>query len=130
MSSILDSILGGGGASADPSGGSIPPDVMSAISAGGQGDPGAPGADQGDPNASAADLLSQILDLGTQYLQVEPDEQDKATVQGCLATLQKIRAKDQSEADGALQGKTTPRLIRKAMAGQGGGQDTSGGSGY
>lgn len=127
MSSILDSILGGGGQSAPAGaqqGGGLPPDIMSAISAGSpQQDPSAGDDSSADPVAALDDALTALQT----YMSVEPDEADKATVATCIASLQKVKAKDQQEADGALTGKTTPRLIRKSMAGQGG---SSGGSGY
>lgn len=126
MSSILDSILGGGAsAGGDPSqGGGLPPDIMSAIQSQGGQDASAGDDSSNDPVAALDDALTALQT----YMGVEPDEADKAIVATCIASLQKVKAKDQQEADGALQGKTTPRLIRKAMGGQG--SDTSGGSGY
>lgn len=118
MSSILSSILGGHGAPPP-----LPPDIMSAI---GKGAPDAEDAAE-DKGKDPAALLSDALDTLAQYLKVEPDEADKATVATCIANLQKVRAKDQQEADGALQGKTTPRLMRKAGSSAGG---STGGGGY
>lgn len=116
MSSILDSILGGG----QSAGGGLPPDLAAAI----QG--GAPDAGASPSGGDPVQLLSDALDTLQQYMQVEPDEEDKAVAAQCITQLQKLKAKDQSEADGAMQGKTTPRMVRKAAAAQGG----PGGPGY
>lgn len=123
MSSILSSILGGGApAGADPSqGGSVPPDLLAAIQ--GQQGGGQPDDGSGAP-ADPVAALDEALQALSAYMDVEPDEADKAIVATCIANLQKVKAKDQQESDGALQGKTSPRLMRKAAAG------SAGGSGY
>ncbi|HEY7421468.1 MAG TPA: hypothetical protein VH541_05615 [Gaiellaceae bacterium] len=90
----------------------------------GPGGPG-PGVDPGqqqapsggDPNSMAADILGQMLDLATQYMQIEPDEEDKQIVATCIAQLQKVRAKDQQDADKLTQGTVTPRALRAALGG-------------
>jgi hypothetical protein len=118
VSSILDSILGASGGA--PSGGdsasgpALPPDLMSAVAG------GSSSADSGG-SSDPVELLGQIIDGLHQYVQVEPDEEDKAVAMTCLTNLQKLKAKDQSEADGAMQGKVSPRMVRKAAAAQGGG---------
>jgi|SRR5215831_248867 len=117
--------LGPGG----PPGGGLPPDLLAALAAGpGPQDQGpAPGA-----GSDSASVLSDALDSLNQYMQIEPDESDKAVIATCIAQIQKIRAKDQSEQDGMLQGKTTPRGLRKAAAagGGGGGAPPPGALGY
>jgi hypothetical protein len=112
VSSILDSILGGSG----QQGGALPPDLAAAIQGAGQD----AGSDQSQGGGDPVQLLSDALDTLQQYMQVEPDEEDKAVAAQCITQLQKLKAKDQAEADGAMQGKTTPRMVRKAAAAQGG----------
>lgn len=110
VSSILSSILG----QAAPAGGhGLPPDLAAAISG------SAP--DSGQAEKNAVQLLDEIIKGLNQYLQVEPDEEDKVVATTCLTNLQKLKAKDQSEADKAMQGSTSPRMVRKAAAAQGGG---------
>lgn len=93
----LAAIIGaGGGAGADPS---VPPQQ-----------------DSPDPN----DLLQQILDIAAQYKQVEDDPQDLLTVEKVTTLVQQLIAANQKEADGMLQGKATPRAIRRASGGTGG----------
>jgi hypothetical protein len=106
--SALDMIAGGG----PPPG--MPPDI---------GMPGPPDVQAGQAQApsganadsAAADLLGQILDLISQYMSIEPDEEDKAIVAQCQAQMQKVRAKDQQDADKMTQGNVTPRALRAAL---------------
>jgi hypothetical protein len=63
----------------------------------------------------AADILGQMLMLGTQYMQIEPDEEDKQIIATCIAQMQKVRAKDQQDADKVTQGNVTPRALRAAL---------------
>lgn len=69
------------------------------------------------PDAQAADILGQMLDLATQYMQIEPDEEDKQVIAQCIANMQRIRAKDQQDADKVTQGNVTPRALRAALGG-------------
>lgn len=122
--SILDAIQAHmGGASAGPPpgpfgaggpGGGIPPELMSALGHGAPDD--AAGGEQNE-----VELLSKIVDDIHTFLKVAADEDDKAVLAACLAQIQKLRAKDQAEIDGASQGKLTPRMVRKTAAVQGGG---------
>lgn len=109
MSSILDSILSGGGQPMDPSGG-MPADET----------------EQASPR-STSEILEEMIESAKEYLNVEQDEEDKLTMTKVLQQLQQYLAKEQSEADGALQGKVSPRMIRKTMGG--GSAGSSGGSG-
>lgn len=116
MSSILDSILGSSGGASPSSSQGLPPDLAQAIGAG-----GSQGGDPGPQEQDEVQLLSNIIDDIHQFMKVAVDEDDKSVAATCLANFQKIRAKDQQETDGAMQGKTTPRMVRKAAAAQGGG---------
>jgi hypothetical protein len=90
----------------------------------GPGGPG-PGVDPGQQqaasgssaDAAAADILGQMLDLAMQYMQIEPDEEDKQIISTCIVNMQKVRAKDQQDADKMTQGQVTPRALRSALGG-------------
>lgn len=58
-----------------------------------------------------------MLDLGKQYLDVEPDQEDLLLMQKILTQLQQVLTKDQTDADQAMQGSTNPRAMRKAFGG-------------
>lgn len=107
--SALDMIAGGGpppGPPGMPPDMGMPPDVQA-------GQAQAPSG--GNADSAAADLLGQILDLAQQYMSIEPDEEDKAVVAQCISQLQKVRAKDQQDADKMTQGNVTPRALRAAL---------------
>ncbi len=115
----------------------LPPELMALM--GGGGGPSAPAPDQalglgdpsagqsfgpgpGDPSAGGSEsdpliLVKQMIDSARQYLDVEPDEQDKANMTKILAQLQRVLAKDQSDSDLAMQGKVSPAYIRKTSGG-------------
>jgi hypothetical protein len=61
------------------------------------------------------EIVQQMLDLAKQYLDVEPDHEDKLAMQKVTTQLQQLLAKDQADADGALSGNTNPRTLRKAL---------------
>jgi hypothetical protein len=55
-----------------------------------------------------------MIQLARQYLDVEPDEEDKATMAKLLATLQQYKAKDQADMQQALGGNASvARVLRK-----------------
>lgn len=90
-----------------------PPDLAAMLGGGPQQAPPATGDQgQGDPVA----IVSNMLDLASQYLQVEPDEEDKLLMQKVTTQLQQLLAKDQADADGAMQGNLNPRTLRKALS--------------
>lgn len=93
----------------------LPPDLMAAMHG------GAPAPAEDDPahEQNEVQLLTKILSDMQNFLRVAADEDDKAVIATCIANVQKLRAKDQAETDGASQGKTTPRMVRKAAAAQG-----------
>ncbi len=89
---------------------------------GGGGDPGAggppggppPDAGGGGPDAAKAlDLIQQIVDLAQQYLQAEPDQEDKLQGTKLLQLAQQLLAKDQQDRDQAMGG-SNQRILRKA----------------
>lgn len=92
------------------------PDIGSLLAQlGGGPSQGAP--DQGAPPQGGADqplaLMKQIVDLCQQYLQVEPDEEDKLQGSKLLQLAQQLLAKDQQDRDQAMGG-SSQRILRKA----------------
>lgn len=93
----------------------LPPGLLEGLTQGlGQGAPqGPPG--QGGPEDQPVDLLKQMIDLAKSYLDVEPDEEDKATMTKVLQLLQQYLAKDQADQQAAMGGNPTiARVLRKA----------------
>jgi hypothetical protein len=108
----MNMISGGG-----PLGGTgAPPDLASLLGAGAASanpTPDAPPTQQGDPPS----IVSNMLDLASQYLQVEPDHEDKLIMQKITTQLQQLLAKDQSDADNAMSGNLNARTLRHALGG-------------
>src|SRR5690348_4501524 len=110
---------GGHGAAPPPGGSAGPgagPNPLAALIAGHGGPPpGGPAAGPPPPGAGGGgsedqpiSLLKQMIDLGKRYVEVEPDEEDKATMTKVLSTLQGYLAKDQKENDQMLGGVMSP----------------------
>jgi hypothetical protein len=106
---VMD-MIGGRGAPPGP-----PPNLAALLGAGAPGGGPDQGAttQQGDPVA----IVSNMLDLAQQYLQVEPDQDDKLAMQKVSTELQQLLSKDQADADNAMQGNLSPRTLRKAFSG-------------
>lgn len=113
----LLALLGGGGG--DPTQGAPTPDPTQSLPP----DLGAnDSSSQGDTSSdNPVDLIQQMIDLAKRYIEVEPDEEDKLTMtKNVLASLQQYLAKDQKEGEEMLQGKLSPRAVRRAGATSGG----------
>lgn len=93
----------------------MPPELM-ALLGGGNSAPSAPESSGGSEDEPIS-LLNQMIDSAKRYLDVEPDEEDKATMTKILSQLQQYLAKDQADQDGMLGGKLSPRAVRKAAGG-------------
>jgi hypothetical protein len=100
-------MISGRGAPSGP-----PPNLAALLGAGGGPQQGAT-TQQGDPVA----IVSNMLDLAQQYLQVEPDQDDKLAMQKVSTELQQLLAKDQADGDKAMSGDLGPRTLRKALGG-------------
>lgn len=99
------------------------PDLQALAQMGGPPDAGGPppgGPDDESTEQGAIDILKQMLELADQYRGVEPDEEDKASMEQARTLLQNLLAKDQKEKDGLLQGKASPGALRRVL-GTGGG---------
>lgn len=92
------------------------PDIASLL-AGLGGDQSAPPQDSGTPQDQSGgqpiDLLKEIIGLVQQYLQAEPDEEDKLQGTKLLQLAQQLLAKDQQDRDQAMGG-SSQRILRKA----------------
>lgn len=86
----------------------LPDDVMAAL-AGLQAAPAGP--------RKPTEILKEMLDLAHVYRQVEPDEEDRLVMEEVTSIVQKLLANLQREQDGLMQGKVTPKSLRRAMGG-------------
>lgn len=112
----LMALLGGGGAP-DPSAAPAGPDAAAQGPVDPSQDPASVPAQDGSPDGDPVEILTQMIDLAMKYLDVEPDEEDKSTMTKVLQQLQQYKAKDQADADAALGGKVSPKLMRKVGSG-------------
>lgn len=107
----LAAALGAGGPPPDPYGAGGPPaGPLDAATAAPPDQAAGPTGAGGDP----VDIVTQMLDLGKGYLDAEQDHEDLLAMQKVLTDLQSLLTKDQQDADKAMQGNTTPRILRKA----------------
>lgn len=67
----------------------------------------------GGDERQAIQILQQMISLGNQFIQVEPDATDKATMAKLLSTLHQYLAKEQTDAESALGGGPGTRLLRR-----------------
>jgi len=96
--------------------------IMAAISGGGApaGPPvTAPGgpSEAPEPSGDTSDYARQIVELVQQALRVEEDDLEKQKYVKLLQIAQDILATEQKEAQDAMQGKVSPRLLSKAYGG-------------
>lgn len=97
-------------------------DILSMLQhlGGPQGPPPGPptqGPPQGGPSGSERapiQILKQMIDLANQYMQVEPDAEDKATMAKLLQTLHQYLAKDQQDTAQAIGSPAVQRVLRKS----------------
>ena len=114
-------LLQGGGGGGDPAmmaaGGGDPIAALLAGAGGGAPAPeaGRPSVAEGAPGGGADPLIAAI-DLIQEAIDAEADQEDVQIMLQCQAKLQQILAKNQSEGDQMLQGKLSPRGMRKAQA--------------
>jgi hypothetical protein len=98
-----------------------PPDLAAALGAGpaaggppaGPQDTGQP-PDQGAAPGDPVEIVTQMLEMGKTYLDTEEDHEDLLAMQKILTELQNLLTKDQQDADKAMQGNVSPRILRKA----------------
>lgn len=82
------------------------------------GPPGPPPSPEGpEPAGDTVEAIRQMIDMGMSYLDSEDDEQEKLQMSKILQMLQDFLAREQKEADEAMQGKMSPRLLRNAYGG-------------
>lgn len=97
-----------------PAQGGPPPGLLALLQGAGGAQPPqqAPQSGGGDER-QAIQLLKQMIQLGNQYIQVEPDAADKATMAKVLGTLHQYLAAEQKDAETALGGGPATRVMRK-----------------
>lgn len=115
----LMAALQGGGAPPAPDAGGLPPDLMALLGGGGAEQAAGPSIVDGSPGGGE-EALTTAIDAIQDAIDAEADQEDIQVMLQCQAKLQSILAKNQSEQDGMMQGKASPKGIRKATAGQGG----------
>ena len=96
----------------------LPPGLQALLSGGGNAaPPGAPPAGASSPESPEVarqelQILQQMIQLGNQYIAVQPDAAHKATMAKVLVTLHQYMAQEQSDAEAALGGGPATRLLR------------------
>lgn len=115
---MLAALQGGGapGPAAGPMGGpaDIPPDILAALGGGGAPPEAPPSITDGQPGGGE-DSLVLALDALQDAIDAEADQEDVQIMLQCQAKLQQILAKNQAEADSMMQGKMSPKGLRKAL---------------
>jgi hypothetical protein len=65
------------------------------------------------PSQSGPDILKQIIGLIGAYQEVEQDDQDLLVAEQARTLFQKLLADQAKEQDDLIQGKATPRSLRR-----------------
>lgn len=102
-------------------GGAGGPEMMMGPGAPPAGPPAGPPPEAAPPPSAGdnvASLQTALEDLMS-YIDGEDDELHIQTALQCLAKLQSILADEQKQSDDMLQGKSSPRALRRATSGQG-----------
>ena len=87
------------------------PHPLAVLLRGGQPTASTPNLPAPDP----VDVLRQLLSMTHDYLQVEPDENDKAEMVKVALILQRLLAKDQQDKDTLMGGSSSVmRALRKS----------------
>lgn len=96
-------------------------DLLGGGAPGGAPAPAAPGPGEesgpGEGGGDSVSLLGQALDLIRQAIDVEPDEEDKLTLEQCTTLLQKVKASNQKLQDTAMGAGPGAKFLRKAQGG-------------
>lgn len=99
----------------------LPPELMGAMGPEMMGGPAGPEPAPGPGSAGGSNLqyLEAALAAVQSYVDGEDDQIHIQTALQCLAKLQSIMAEEQKQSDEMLQGKSSPRALRRATSGQG-----------
>ena len=76
----------------------------------------APAEEEEAPSAPS-DILRDMLALAQQFRDGEEDDEDLLQIEKVTTLIQQLLANNQKEADGMMQGKMSPRGLRKALSG-------------
>lgn len=69
------------------------------------------------PEESTLDILNRMIEDAKLYMEIDPDEEDKLTMAKVLTMLQGYLAAEQKEAQDAMQGKLSPKILSQAYGG-------------
>jgi hypothetical protein len=83
-----------------------PPDLMAMLGGG--------SAEEPEPPADPSELLREMLSLASAYRDSEEDDEDLLVIEKVGTLIQQLLANQQKESDGMLQGKSSPRAMRRA----------------
>ena len=91
----------------------MPPELMAALQ--GMSQQSDPMMGQAGPqeDAAPADLIRQMLEIADRYRQVEQDDEDLFAMEKVRSDLQGLLAAQQKESDDLLQGKASPKALRR-----------------
>jgi hypothetical protein len=62
-------------------------------------------------------IVQQMLALAAEYKKVASDHEDLLLLERATSILQGLLAKDQQDRDGLIQGKASPRALRRTLGG-------------
>ena len=93
----------------------MPPELMALLQGAGQAGPEQQMAPPEQPSGggSPSEVLRQILQLCDQYRQVEQDDIDLLEIEKISTQVQNLLANQAKEQDDLLQGKASPRALRR-----------------
>jgi hypothetical protein len=66
-----------------------------------------------DGLGSPLELLDAMLELADLYRQVEQDQEDLLAMERVRTLLQQLKAKEQRQRDGLIQGRADPAALRR-----------------
>lgn len=78
--------------------------------------PFSPAPAPGSEGKEGASRIKEIIALVRDYANAEDDEENILTAEKITTMLQQILASEQKEQDGMMQGKVSPRALRKAYS--------------
>lgn len=88
----------------------IPPQLLAMLGGAAQAPPP---QEQGDDEREPIQILKQMIQLANQFIKVEPDADDQATMAKLLSTLHQYLAREQQDAEAALGGGSSTRVLRR-----------------
>lgn len=96
-------------------------DFLAGAQGGGAPAPAAPGGEPAEGGGDSVALLDEALGLIRQAIEVEPDDEDKLTLEKATTLLQQVKASNQKLTDQAMGAGPGVKYLRKASQSSGGG---------